>query len=40
MPNYQQFWFVRGGQSKAVEEYFLISECSLEFTYSAMAREV
>ena len=40
MPNYQQYWFVPGGQSQAVQEYFLISDCTLEFTYSAMAREV
>ena len=40
MPDYEQYWFIAGGQSQAVQEYFLVSDCALEFTYSATAREL
>lgn len=40
MPDYDQYWFTQAGQSQAVPEYFLVSDCSLVFTYSAKARLV
>lgn len=39
MPDYTQYWFTPASQTQPVPEFFYVSDCTLDFTYSAVVKD-